>query len=60
MPTATLTTKGQVTIPLEVREGLGLKAGDRIERAVLDASEKLLNAIALYVVTLLSRSSSAL
>lgn len=31
MATATLTTKGQVTIPLEVRKELGLKTGDRIE-----------------------------
>jgi antitoxin PrlF len=31
MPTATLTTKGQVTIPKSVREGLGVDAGDRVE-----------------------------
>jgi antitoxin PrlF len=29
MPTATLTTKGQVTIPKEVREHLGIDTGDR-------------------------------
>lgn len=31
MPTATLTTKGQVTIPANVRQRLGLTSGDRID-----------------------------
>ena len=30
MPTATITSKGQVTIPVSVRQALGLDAGDRI------------------------------
>jgi antitoxin PrlF len=30
MPTATITSKGQITIPVEVRKKLGLKAGDKI------------------------------
>ena len=31
MSTATLTVKGQVTIPSDVRRRMGLEAGDRIE-----------------------------
>lgn len=31
MATATLTSKGQITLPKEVREALGVAAGDRVE-----------------------------
>lgn len=31
MTTATVTSKGQITIPREVREALGIGAGDRVE-----------------------------
>lgn len=31
MATATITSKGQITIPARVRAALGLSAGDRIE-----------------------------
>ena len=36
MTTATMTSKGQVTIPAEVRQRMGLGTGDRIEFVELD------------------------
>ena len=41
MPTSTLTSKGQVTIPRRIRERLGLRVGDRLEFRI-DESGKLL------------------
>ncbi len=31
MATATVTSKGQITIPKRVRDGLGIETGDRVE-----------------------------
>ena len=39
MTTATLTGKGQVTIPVEVRQRMGLGTGDRIEFVELATGE---------------------
>lgn len=41
MPTSTLTSKAQVTIPKKVRERLGLRVGDRLNFRI-DAQSKLL------------------
>ncbi len=36
---ATLTSKGQMTIPKEIRDGLGMKSGDRVSFTMMpDAS----------------------
>ena len=42
MTLATLTSKGQLTIPKEVREKLRLKTGDRVELTVLPDGRALL------------------
>ena len=36
MPTSTLTSSGQTTVPKEVRKALGLKAGDKLTWEVRD------------------------
>ena len=45
MTTATLTTKGQITIPKRVRDSLRLHTGDRVEFVVRDSSEAVLRPI---------------
>jgi AbrB family looped-hinge helix DNA binding protein len=42
MSTATLTAKGQVTIPADVRRRMGLDAGDRIEFVEIEGGEYLI------------------
>lgn len=42
MSTATLTVKGQVTIPADVRKRMGLDAGDRIEFVELQDGQYLI------------------
>ncbi len=36
MPTAVVTSKGQITIPKAVRDGLGVDTGDRVEFVELE------------------------
>ena len=42
MVTATLTTKGQITIPKSVRDALRLRSGDRVEIVLHGDSEAVL------------------
>ena len=49
MPTATLTTKGQVTIPKEVREHLGIDTGDRLSFVVQEDGTVIVKAITRHV-----------
>jgi antitoxin PrlF len=37
MPTATVTSKGQITIPAAVRQALQVEAGDRVEFVEIEA-----------------------
>ncbi len=45
MALATLTTKGQVTIPKKIRESLRLHTGDKIEIIVTDKREAIIRPI---------------
>lgn len=40
-PTSTISSKGQITVPSEVRRRLGVKAGDRVE-FVFEAGQTVL------------------
>jgi AbrB family looped-hinge helix DNA binding protein len=42
MPTATMTSKGQITIPVQVRRALGLDAGVRVDFYEIESGEYVL------------------
>lgn len=44
MSTATLTSKGQITIPLEIRNNLGLNKGDRLDFKISGQKQILIEA----------------
>ena len=53
MPTATITSKGQVTIPKEVRDALGLESGHQVsfllrEDGVVEMRPETLDVMSLY------------
>ncbi|AGA32445.1 transcriptional regulator, AbrB family [Thioalkalivibrio nitratireducens DSM 14787] len=45
MTTATLTSKGQITIPKEIREQLLLHAGDKLDFSLTEAGDVLLRPV---------------
>lgn len=49
MPTATLTTKGQITIPKSVRDHLGVDTGDRLSFAVQEDGSVVITPITRHV-----------
>jgi len=44
MPNATLTSKGQITIPKEIRDYLGVDFGDRLSFEVRESGEVIVQA----------------
>ena len=52
MSTATLTSKGQITIPVTVRNALGLHAGDRVEFVEVEHGQFAIIAATLPVTAL--------
>ena len=49
MPTTTITSKGQVTIPKEIREHLRVKSGDRVDFVVDDSGRVIVQPATLDV-----------
>lgn len=49
MPTATVTSKGQVTIPKAVREVLRIDAGDQVDFIVTDRGDVIVRGVSLDV-----------
>ncbi len=55
MPTATITTKGQVTIPKKVRDDLHLNTGDVIEIVIIRDGEAVMRPVTKKVSEVFSK-----
>ncbi len=44
MPVSTLTSKGQLTLPKQIRERLNLRSGDRVEFRLTDEGQVMVEA----------------
>jgi len=58
MTTATLTTKGQITIPKEIRDRLMLHSGDKLDFQLTEQGEVLLKPVTRHVDEVFGRLSS--
>jgi len=52
MPSATVTSKGQVTVPKEIREHLGIEPGDRVNFQIGSGGEVIVEPEAIDVRSL--------
>lgn len=52
MPTVTVTSKGQITVPREIREHLGVEPGDRLNLQIGNGGEVTLQPEAVDIRTL--------
>ena len=60
MPSAKLTSKGQITIPREVREALGLHTGDRLAFRIRDDGTVIVEPETLDLLSLRASVRSAI
>ncbi len=49
MTLATLTSKGQITVPKAVRDSLKIRSGDKIEFVVTESREVLMRPVTMHV-----------
>jgi len=60
MPSAKLTSKGQITVPREVREALGLQTGDRLAFRIRDDGTVIVEPETLDLLSLRASVRSAI
>ena len=52
MPAATVTSKGQITIPKPIRDRLNIDAGDQVDFVVNERGDVVVRAVSLHIADL--------